>query len=69
MHAAWNYWQEQIGISSGRNHPGLWTVVRDSDAQLSPVLAYALTLLVLALAALSIRYFTTPRSQIVPARQ
>lgn len=63
MHAAWNYTQEQLGISSGRNQPGFWTIVREPGADPVPSLAgYAMLLLTLFLAALVIRYCTGPKS-------
>jgi membrane protease YdiL (CAAX protease family) len=61
MHAAWNFWQEQLAASSGRGQPGLWRVVRDPDSELSFIASYGILLLTTLAAMLVIRWSTGPR--------
>lgn len=55
MHAAWNFWQEQLMASSGRGQAGMWKPVMAPGAHIPFVERYAALVLVTLGAALVIR--------------
>jgi membrane protease YdiL (CAAX protease family) len=56
LHAAWNFWQEQAAVSSGRGQAGLWSLVLPEGSRLSFGVRYGALLLVTAGTAVAIRY-------------
>jgi membrane protease YdiL (CAAX protease family) len=61
MHAAWNFWQEQLTASSGRAQPGQWSIIRAAGPDPSFFVSYGILLLV-TLAAAALLYLASARN-------